>query len=535
MSAKLKITTRVRRLTDYISDIENGLLQVPGFQRDFVWTIGDMIELFNSLKMGYPIGTLLLWKPDRSYGENDKIGPYFIPQVTDNFFYILDGFQRINTLFGCLINPTKTSLQIDRNLLKNFRIYYDLSTEEFAQQRSNTLEIYQIPVYKLIDNKETFLWQRQLFNMQEEEADRYLERYESIGNTLLSFHLPSIDINGGTVNEAIDIFWRLNSKGSIISPDWIVSARTYDMDENFRLGTKIDNLLAELKPFNFGNIKREVILQCIQSSFGKIYFEMDTEDIVKRNDFRESAFRTIESIKKAVQFLYEQLLVVDSKLLPASIQLIFITEFFNNISSPTQLQIDSLKRWFWQTSYSNYFTILSPSRRKDAFAHFRNWLSARTDDPFYNDKPGTPFVISDFPIKIHFGSVRAKTLILFLMNYENEFISTSYQDVYSVDLQYLFYNIRNEKGDLPPASVIPLLTTASKRYSKLIDMSVLLNNWAPNHERIFITNEMVKLYREHKKNEVIELRRQLIMSKEREFVEYLGLVYDDPTLSISNS
>lgn len=535
MSAKLKITTRVRRLTDYISDIENGLLQVPGFQRDFVWTIGNMIELFNSLKMGYPIGTLLLWKPDRSYGENNKIGPYVIPQITDNFFYILDGFQRINTLFGCLINPTKTSLEIDNHILKNFRIYYDLSTEEFAQQRGNNLEIYQIPVYKLIDNKETFLWQRQLFNMEDKEAEVFLERYEQIGNTLLSFYLPSIDINGGTVEEAIDIFWRLNSKGSIISPDWIVSARTYDMDENFRLGTEIDNLLAELKPFNFHGIKREVILQCIQSSFGKIYFEMNTDEVVKRSDFRENAYLTIESIKKAVKFLYEQLLVVDSKLLPASIQLIFITEFFNRRSIPTRADEVALKRWFWQTSYSNYFTILSPSKRKDAFAHFSEWLNDRVRDPFYNDKPDVPFVVNDFPTKIHFGSVRAKTLILFLLNYANEFQATSYLETYSIDMQYLFYDVRNEKGDYFPGSVVPTLTTDTRLYSKMIDFSNYLGQKDSSLVRLFITQEMVELYLQGKKMEIIELRRELIMNEERKFVEGLRMIYDDPKFSVSNS
>jgi hypothetical protein len=535
MSAKLKITTRVRRLTDYIGDIENGLLQVPGFQRDFIWTIADMIELFNSLKMGYPIGTLLLWKPDRSYGENAKIGPYFIPERTENFFYVLDGFQRINTLFGCLINPNKTTLEIDRMILKNFRIYYDLSTEEFALQRSSNLEFYQIPVYKLIDNKETFLWQRELFGLVEAQAEVFLERYERIGNTLLSFHLPSIDINGGTVEEAIDIFWRLNSKGSIISPDWIVSARTYNMDENFRLGTEIDNLLAELAPFNFDNIKREVILQCIQSSFGKIYFEMNTDDIVAHPHFRDNTFRTIGSIKKAVQFLYEELLVVDSKLLPANIQLIFITEFFNRIPDPTTSTLDVIKRWFWQTSYSNYFTILSPSRRKEAFAHFLSYLDGRENDPFYNDKPGTPFIVSDFPNKIHYGSVRAKALILYLLNYNNNFRRTEVDEIYAVDLHYLFYDLRNERGDFYPASVVPLFAFNGRRTTKTVDLSIFLEFWAIEYERIFITEAMVELYNEGKRLEVIELRKQLIMGSEREFVKSLGLIYEDPTFSISNS
>ncbi|SDE91105.1 Protein of unknown function DUF262 [Mucilaginibacter pineti] len=535
MSAKLKITTRVRRLTDYISDIENGLIQIPGFQRDFIWTITNMIELFNSLKMGYPIGTILLWKPDRSYGENTKIGPYIIPQNADNFFYVLDGFQRISTLIGCLINPNKTTLAIDDQLLKNFRIYYDLKTEEFAPQRSNSLEYYQVPIYMLIDNKETFLWQRKLFSRDEEEIELLLERYEQIGNTLLSFYLPSIDINGGTVDEAVDIFWRLNSKGSTISPDWIVSARTYDMDENFRLGTEIDNLLAELKPFNFGNIKREVVLQCIQSAFGKIYFEMKMDEVVEQPDFRDKAFRSIESIKKAVKFLYEELLVVDSKLLPASIQLIFITEFFNRIAEPNQDDKEALKRWFWQTTYSNYFTILSPSKRKEAFTNFISFLEGHSVNPFYNDRPETSFIVGDFPNKIHFGSVRAKALVLFLLNYSNGFRRINFQDVDEVSLSFLFYDIRNNKGDYYPASIVPTLRNHDLIWLKSSDVSYLLDDWRPDLERYFINEEMIDLYQRLKRDEIIDLRKQLIMNEERKFVETLGLVYEDPTFSTSNS
>lgn len=536
MSAKLKITTRVRRILDYINDIENGLIQIPGFQRDFIWTMSDMIELFNSLKMGYPIGTILLWKPLQRYGENTKIGPYIIPQTTDNFFYVLDGFQRISTLIGCLINPQKTELRVDENLLKNFRIFYDLRTEEFAPQRTKSLEYYQVPVYKLIDNKETFLWQRQLFDKDEEEIEMLLERYEEIGNTLLSFHLPSIDINGGSVDEAVDIFWRLNSKGSIISTDWIVSARTYDIDRNFRLGTEIDNLLAELKPFNFQNIKREVVLQCIQSAFGKIYFEMKMDEVVKRSDFMEKSHNTINSIKKAVKFLYEELLVVDSKLLPATIQLVFITEFFNRIPSPTHDEKAVLKRWFWQTSYSNYFTILSPSKRKEAFSHFLEfWSNKNIIEPFYNDKPGNAFVVGDFPSKIHFGSVRAKSLVLFMLNYCNDFQHIDSSLVSEFALSFLFFDKRNEKGDYYPSSIVPYLDNDVSFKNKSTDSSHLLWSWDEKLEKYFINEEMVNHYHLNDIDFIISCRKTLIREKERIFVESLGLIYEDSQFSVSNS
>ena len=50
MSTKLQINTRVRRLIHYIGDLESGLLQIPVFQRDFIWTNKSKLDLFDSLR-----------------------------------------------------------------------------------------------------------------------------------------------------------------------------------------------------------------------------------------------------------------------------------------------------------------------------------------------------------------------------------------------------------------------------------------------------------------------------------------------------
>ena len=74
MSSTLKIYTRVRRLIHYIEDLENGLLQIPAFQRDFIWTTKHKLDLFDSLKCGYPIGSILFWQPvaTKKHAEVEK-------------------------------------------------------------------------------------------------------------------------------------------------------------------------------------------------------------------------------------------------------------------------------------------------------------------------------------------------------------------------------------------------------------------------------------------------------------------------------
>lgn len=529
MSAKLQITTRVRRLIDYIVDIEKGLIQIPAFQRDFIWTNNEKLELFNSLKMGYPIGSILFWQPSEKYGYLPAIGPYSVPAQKENYYYILDGFQRLSTLFGCLTNPNKTLLNRDRDKWqKEFQICYDLETEEFfIPRRARNLEYYQIQVYRLIDTKESFNFQRELFGQNEDVIDLYLSRFEEIGNTLLGFNLPSIDISGGEINEAIDIFWRLNSKGSTISQDWIVSARTYSSQNNFRLGSEIDDLLQELSIYNFSEIKRELVLQCIQSSFGKIYFEEKIDDLVRKPNFIDNTRLVMLSIKKAVKFLFEKLLILDSRLLPANIQLVFITEFFNKIQNPTDEQLSQLVIWFWKTTYSNYFTVFSPSKRKEAFNVFQHYLLGNTVDPFFNDS-NIPFSVADFPTKILFGSVRAKALTLFLINYSNNFESVLSQEVDSFKLSNLFSNYRNDNDDFPSENAIPLINWREPVFPKTRDMSFLLeDHYEGWYGKFFLTEEMRLLLEQDNKEEILNLRKRLIMLAEKSFVENLGLVYEE--------
>lgn len=50
-----------KNYTTLISNIENGEIKIPQFQRDFVWTLQRSAELLDSVVKGYPIGTFIFW------------------------------------------------------------------------------------------------------------------------------------------------------------------------------------------------------------------------------------------------------------------------------------------------------------------------------------------------------------------------------------------------------------------------------------------------------------------------------------------
>lgn len=516
----LTISTRVRRLIHYIEDIEKGLVQIPEFQRDFVWEGKDMLDFFDSLKRNYPIGSILFWQPEsEEFGKAANIGPYRIPQERENFFYVLDGFQRLSTLFGCLINPEKTNLEIfDENLLKKFRICYDLENEEFFVPRSTNLENYQVNIYQLIDTRATYAFQRSLIESgyNDSQIELYLDRYEKLGTTIIDYQLPSIDIIGGAIDEAVEIFSRVNSRGKDISTDWMVSALSYDKSSSFRLGNEITELTNELTYYNWGNLKRDVIFNCIINSFGKYYIDQSKkiEQLAKQSNFAEKTRIVFIGIKKAVKFLFEELLVVDDKLLPYNNQLVFISDFFVQVEYPTPEQLLALKNWVWQTSLTNYFTIYSLSKQRLAYNHFQKFIKGEELNPLYNHSTYEKLKVTDWPSKINFGSVRAKSILLLLLNESNGWKPCNPNNVSGFEIFYIH--------DTYPGSAIPVLINNLNPTKIKYPISSILSNLDPKLN--FFDSKLIE-FTDVLGIELVAYRENLIIEFEEIFTMGLGLEY----------
>lgn len=542
MSEKLQIHTRVRRLFHYIDDFQKGIIRVPAFQREFVWKMKDKLELFDSIKNGYPIGSILFWRPgaeadgDFFHFEAEKIGSYYIPNRSNEHFFILDGYQRISTLFGCLVNPYDTTLERDNEQwLQEYNLIYNLQDDRFEYNKKanlNDLEIYKVPLYKFVDSKEFFGFQKQLYNahLSDAEIQKYISKYETLSARLVDYQVPSIDIIGGTAVQAVDIFSRVNSTGVSISDDWKISALSYNPSRNFRLGTEIDDLLKDLKEYHFGTIKRNLVLQCIINSFGKVFFDQTNskmlEELAIREDFIDVTRTTLKSIRKAVAFLHNELWVLDAKLLPYNNQLIFITDFFTKCHNPTPKSLNTLKEWFWITSYSGYFTQYNLSKQRLAYHQFQDFIQGDIDDPLYVDKPDKKFSVSRLPGRISMGSVRAKSLVLLMLNRIKDQL--------------------NITGKVDGFKVLPIFKSKDKEIALALENQVFyidtpngpvvgklkeLTSWLHSSYDLtpyLINNEVKQAYNQNLGTvDILEIRKSQIMLAEKHFVEELGLVYED--------
>lgn len=116
----MKVEVKNFTLQELIKKIESGDIQLPEFQRDYVWKQSDQKALLESIFYGYPIGSLLLlelddkkpmfaWSMLKNIVITDSKKIYEKgKKKTAPIYLILDGQQRLTTLSQIILNAEGT-------------------------------------------------------------------------------------------------------------------------------------------------------------------------------------------------------------------------------------------------------------------------------------------------------------------------------------------------------------------------------------------------------------------------------------------
>ncbi len=184
-----------------------------------------------------------------------------------------------------------------------------------------------------------------------------------------AYRVPVIRIRQTGLSEAVEISARLNSKGQAMSPDQIVSALMYRRREGyeFDLAGEIDALADRLGEQNFPDVDRTTILRAILANLDEDIYRTDwTRLALERREelllrMAAGVRRTQDSLDLAVAFLQE-LGVRTSRLLPYTPQLVLLSAFFDRNPEPSTEQLRTLRRWFWVSSFSGWFSGANSSR-----------------------------------------------------------------------------------------------------------------------------------------------------------------------------
>lgn len=251
-------------LPDLLRDIRKGSIQLPDFQRGWVWDDDHIRDLLVSISNSFPIGAVMLLETGGEVrfqtrpieGVEEKLGIHVEPDLL-----ILDGQQRLTTLTQAIALDAPVSTRTNKNKPIKRYYYFDiermlddphnredavLSLDESRQIRSNfgrdidldlsTREAECLnlcfPVNRILDWSE---YLQDLNQLNPSKLGIFLDFQRQILDTFTRYQIPIIKLNKDNRKEAVCIvFEKVNTGGVSLSVFELVTASFAAEDYNLR-------------------------------------------------------------------------------------------------------------------------------------------------------------------------------------------------------------------------------------------------------------------------------------------------------------
>ena len=436
-------------LQDILKNIGTGKIQLPDFQRGWVWDDNHIKSLLASVAVSYPIGAVMLYET----GNPDvRFKPRLVEGVEQNGdkkpeWLILDGQQRLTSLFQSLMknHPVNTKdargKSIDRwyylhiptaldsiadmedairsipkdKIVRNFRneIVEDYSTPEFECQS----EIFPLPL--LFNIVELTNWQMRYIQADPEKSKERMETWNNFTQNIIyrfqQYQLPLIKMFKETPKEAVcQVFEKVNTGGVSLNVFELLTA-TFAADE-YNLRDDWAKRIKKLKKHKvLDTIQNDDFLQAISllASMKRrqkaISSGLETDrlpaitckrkDLLKLNleEYLEWADSVTAGFIKAAKFMHSQR-IFDARDLPYRTQLVPLTAILTHLGNKADHGgiRTKIAQWYWCGVFGELYGGATETRFAKDYPEVVDWSEAGPE----------PSTVSD----AYFSSTRLYTL-----------------------------------------------------------------------------------------------------------------------------
>jgi len=335
-------------IPELLNFARDGAIRIPRFQRSFVWDSLDVRRLFDSIYRGFPIGTVILWHKEAPRGEV-SLGPiHFRAAATPDALWVVDGQQRIVSLFGTL-----RADQADRDA--RFDVYFDLSTRRFINPRRGVVPARAIPIREAIETRRLAAWARR--NSEDLEPDDFDVADRLVG-VLRDYRVSIYVVAREDERTLRDVFDRVNSAGKPITRAQVFQAL-------FASDTQPGSpavVVKELSRLGFGILEENRVVQSLLAIRGGNVQRDLHDEFSEQEDLAEWYDRTEEALARAVHFIRSEG-VPHISLMPNTFPIPVLATFFYIHPEPEPWVLRLLARWLWR-SWVNGSSSQTPALRK---------------------------------------------------------------------------------------------------------------------------------------------------------------------------
>ncbi len=320
-----------------------GFVRVPRFQRGLKWESKDVVDLFDSIYHGYPIGSLLFYKR-RAAAARLQVGPLAVDaDEATKAWWVVDGQQRVTSLTACLGRsvplPTKPSRQ------DPYVLYFDASDQMFKPPlTTGRIPSTWVPLPQLLDATRLSDW---VFGWEHREDEELRRVVFQAGSRIREYPIPLYLIETEDSTVAEQIFYRVNNTGKPL--EW-EDVHTALFGRAGSSPSTLEELSADLADVGMGRIDKKRLLTCLLALRGKDTTRSLADHVRQDPEvLTEAVPEALPVLRRVLSFLRRDASILHLRLLPKSILLDVLTRFFVRHDDPIPRTRDLLSRWFWRT------------------------------------------------------------------------------------------------------------------------------------------------------------------------------------------
>ena len=400
-------TTHPVDLKDILRRVASGQIQLPDFQREWVWDDDRIRGLLASISRGFPVGAVMTLEAV----DDIRLKPRVLEGVSENVAgeleaYLLDGQQRLTSLYQALWHsgPVSTRDRRSKNITRRYFVDMVAATDGFTDREEAIISLpedgiiraafgretgldlssrekqyseHHFPTEALLDWEDWLLgyvsyWQNTGSNHPRGNAPEFFRLFrEEVAENFRSYKLPVIGLLKSTPKEAVSkVFRRVNTGGVKLDTFDLVQA-TFAVDageEGFSLrdnwkertnrlfsrwpvlkGVDGDNFLQVIALLATQEIRRQAERHNPDAlRLPPVGCKEDDVLKLQLGDYQNWADKAENGFGQAGAFLQQQY-IYSADNVPYSTQLVSLAALFVELGREAESAIarQRLEQWYW--------------------------------------------------------------------------------------------------------------------------------------------------------------------------------------------
>jgi hypothetical protein len=347
-------TARTFSISDLVDEVRHGRVRIPKFQRNYRWDVDDVLNLFDSIYWGYPIGSLLLWSSDAPH-EVLNLGSLRVDaEATTDALWVVDGQQRITSLAGVLLSVGEVEDP-------RFSLYFDLENKKFVRGK-RPLPGHWLPMNRVADTSALLRWLGEL--QRSGGADELVMTAERLSKRVREYMVPAYIVETDDEAALRTIFDRLNTFGKSLK-----SADVFHALHGGRRGQAPEDLrtlAAQVAELGFGSFNDNSLLRAVLALRGPDVYRDFRDEFGDDEDPTDTFRQAAAAIEQMIGFLRGEAEIVHLRVLPYRYVIPILARFFHLHPEPSSRSLSLLRRWVWRDALASARKSTSVSSMREA-------------------------------------------------------------------------------------------------------------------------------------------------------------------------